>query len=170
MCSLSPGFCATGRSQRNMARPGNCLLSHEPCATPPLVLMRWMVVTSDNMPLPRRSVTSSLSNGMSFGVAPGTLAASLAFTPLLASAGQWRREPGHQLDQIGLPGDAGFCKQSPEMGLDSGSGNAEGSRHLRDTSYIDDSKQHAQLRWRQLVHRADNFGRRVDFQRRLANE
>jgi len=38
---------------------------------PPCVLMRWTVVTPDSTPVPRRSVASSLSHGMSFGLAPG---------------------------------------------------------------------------------------------------
>jgi len=48
--------------------------------------MRWMVVTSDNMPLPRRSVTSSLSNGMSFGVARAASIVDVGGVPEVAAA------------------------------------------------------------------------------------
>src|ERR1700716_2040595 len=45
-------------------------LSHASSSLPPIVLMRCTVVTFESMPLPRRETTSSLSQSMSFAVAP----------------------------------------------------------------------------------------------------
>ena len=57
-------------------------LSHAASSFPPTVLMRCTVVTLENMPLPLRETTSSLSQAMSFGVAPGVLAVTLPTTAL----------------------------------------------------------------------------------------
>ena len=51
-------------------------LSHASSSPPPTVLMRCTVVTFESMPLPLRETTSSLSQAMSFTVAPGVLAYS----------------------------------------------------------------------------------------------
>jgi hypothetical protein len=48
-------------------------LSQAPSSFPPWVFIRCTVVTPARTPLPRRETTSSFSQGMSFGVAPGAL-------------------------------------------------------------------------------------------------
>jgi len=54
-----------------------------------LVLIRCTVVTPARMPLPRREITSSFSQGISFGVAPGTLPADFPTTALPSLCSQF---------------------------------------------------------------------------------
>src|ERR1700731_2502334 len=62
--------------------------SQDPFSTPPLVLIRCTVVTLSSWPAPLCEFTSSLSQGMSFSVAPGALATALAVMPLPSSNSQ----------------------------------------------------------------------------------
>ncbi|MGY4420194.1 hypothetical protein ACVWY2_002619 [Bradyrhizobium sp. JR6.1] len=64
-------------------------LSQAPLSSPPEVLIRCTVATLESRPLPRWEITSSFSQGMSAGVAPGALPAVRAVTALPSTCSQF---------------------------------------------------------------------------------